>query len=250
MKVRTALIAAALFAARPMLAQTPAAGTPPKPPAHQPGVAAQPANAPAQTDNVTPVAPAEKVDPAKEAAIRHLMDLTQTSKMGDGLTAYVTNQVRQALSQAIAPERLARLMEGFSQKLATAAPPSAVTDASIPIYARAFSMEDVQALIQFYESPAGQRVVKALPQVARESQELGVQMEQKGAMNVLQEMSSDYPELKQMLKPQESEPEAAPAPPGAPAPATPAKYTTAPRLPQGLKPVNHEALFGTSEAVP
>jgi uncharacterized protein len=229
MKVRTALIAAAFLAAGPLLAQTPSTGAPPKPPAHQPGVPAQPANTPPQTEKATPAAPEIKLDPAKEAAIRHLMDLTQTSKMGDGLSAYVTNQVRQVLSQALAPDRLAKLMDGFGQKLATAVPPSAVTDAAVPIYARAFSMEDIQAIIQFYESPVGQRVVKALPQVARDSQELGVQMEQKGAMNVLQEMSSDYPELKQMLRTQGNDsdeapaPEKAPASPAAPAPAAPTK---------------------------
>jgi hypothetical protein len=229
MKLRTALIAVAFLAASPLLAQTPSTGAPPKPPAHQPGVPAQSAKAPTQaagTAPAAPTAPAEKIDPAKEAAIRQLMDLTQTSKMGDSLGAYVTNQVRQVLSQAMPPDRLARLMDGFSQKLVTAAPASAITDAAIPIYARAFSMEDLQALIQFYESPIGQRVVKALPQVTRDSEELGVQMEQKGAMNVLQEMSSDYPELKAMLKPQQdSEPEAAPAPGTAPTPvpAAPAK---------------------------
>jgi uncharacterized protein len=219
MKVRTVLIAAAMFAASPLHAQTASTGAPAKPPAHQPGVPAQSPAPATTTAKAAPAASADKVDPAKESAIRHLMDLTQTSKMGDNFSAYVTNQVGQALSQAMPPDRLARLMEGFSQKLATTVPPSAVTDAAIPIYARAFSMEDIQAIIQFYESPLGQRMVKALPQVTRDSEELGVQMEQKGAMNVLREMSSDYPELKQMLKPeQESDPEAAPAPTPAPAP--------------------------------
>jgi hypothetical protein len=230
MKFRTALMAAAFLAASPLLAQAPPTGAPPKPPAHQPGVPAQPATAPARAEKPVPTAPAEKVDPAKEAAIRHLMDLTQTSKMGDSLTSYVTNQVRQALSQAIPPDRLAKLMDGFSQKMNTAAPSGGVADAVIPIYARAFSMEDIQAITQFYESPLGQRMVNALPQVTRESEELGMQMQQKGAMNVLQEMSSDYPELKQMLKPeQESDsgaepaPEKAPAPAPKPAPAPPSK---------------------------
>jgi len=219
MKVRTALIATVFFAASPLLAQTTSNGAPPKPPAHQPGLPAHSANAPAQAAKATSADPADQADPAKEAAIRHLMDLTQTSKMGDSLSAYVTNQVRQALSQVMPPDRLATLMDGFSQKMVTAAPASAVTDAAIPIYARAFSMDDIQAISQFYESPLGQRVVKALPQVARDSEELGVQMEQMGAMKVLQEMSGEYPELKQMLKPQESEPETAPAPDKAPAPA-------------------------------
>jgi uncharacterized protein len=219
MSVRTALIATALFAAGPLVAQTPPTSAPPKTAAHQPGVPAQTANPPSQNQKpapAAPAAPAEKVDPAKEAAIRRLMDVTQTSKMGDSISGYVTSQVRQALSQAMPPERLAKLMDGFSAKMVTAAPASAVTDAAIPIYARAFSTEDIQALVQFYESPLGQRVVKALPQVARESEELGVQMEQKGAMAVLQDMSNDYPELKQMLRPPDAGPEPTPAPENAP----------------------------------
>jgi uncharacterized protein len=219
MNIRAALISAILFVGTPLLAQTPSTGASPKPPAHQPGVPGQSTSAPARAETPVPTAPAEKVDPAKEAAIRRLMDLTQTSKMGDSLTTYVTNQVRQALSQAIPPDRLAKLMDGFSQKMVTAAPVTGVTDAVIPIYSRAFSMEDIQAITQFYESPLGQRMVNVLPQVTRESEEVGMQMQQKGAMTVLQEMSSDYPELKQMLKPeQESEPPAAPAPERSPAP--------------------------------
>ncbi len=234
MNVGTALIAAALFAASPLLAQTPSTVAPPKPPAHQPGVAAPPAHAPGQPAKTPPpaaAASADKPDPAKEAAIRHLMDITETSKMGENISLYVTNQVRQVLSQALPPDRLAKLMEEFSQKMAATAPTGEITDAAVPIYAKSFSMEDVQALIQFYESPLGKRVVKALPQVAQESEQLGVQMQQKGAMNVLQDMSADYPELKQMLRPQGAAPDESPAPEKAPAPEAPPAPKTAPTPP-------------------
>ena len=60
MKARTALIAALFFAACPLLAQTPSSGAPPKPPAHQPGVPAQPANASAQAAKHTPRIPRTK----------------------------------------------------------------------------------------------------------------------------------------------------------------------------------------------
>jgi len=234
MKVRTTLMAATLFVAIPLLAQTPSTGAPPKPPAHQPGVPAQPAHAagqPAKAPSPTAAASADKPEPAKEAAIRHLMDVTETAKMGDNISLYVTNQVRQVLSQALPPDRLAKLMEGFSQKLAATAPTSAITDAAVPIYAKSFSMEDIQELIQFYESPLGKRVVKTLPQVAQESEQLGVQMQQKGAMNVLQEMSADYPELKQMLRPQGAAPDESPAPEKAPAPEAPSTPKPAPAPP-------------------
>jgi hypothetical protein len=220
MRIRTALFAAALLAASPLLAQTPSTGAPPRAPAHQPGVPAQPASSstPAQKAAPATEATADKPDAAKDAAIRQLLDITETSKMGDSINQYVTNQVHQALSQAMPPEQLTKLMSSFSQKMAVEAPASAVTDASVAVYARSFSMEDIQALIQFYQSPLGQRVVKALPQAARESQDLGVQMQEKGAMTVLQGMSNEYPELKQMLRAPDAGPDAGPAPERAPAP--------------------------------
>jgi uncharacterized protein len=218
MKFSAVLIAAAFLAASPVPAQTPATGAPaPTAPAHQPGVPAARSGSAANKS----AASAEKTDAAKEAAIRHLMEITQTSKLGDNINAYVTGQVRQVLSQAYQPDVLAKFMDTFSQRLTAAAPPSAVTDAAIPIYARAFSMEDIQGLTQFYESPLGQRVVKTLPQVVQDSQETGVQMQERGAMKVLQAMSDDYPELKNLLKPSGAGPGDSPSPdkPGTAGPA-------------------------------
>ena len=107
------------------------------------------------------------------------------------------------------PEELQKFMDDFAKRFAETAPPSAVTDAEIPIYSHYFSMEDIQGLIKFYESPLGQRVVKTLPEVVQNTQQTGVQMDQKAALEVLRSMSTEYPQLKQMLPP---EPGAAPTP--------------------------------------
>src|SRR5271170_7119943 len=91
----TLAILAAICVAIPALAQAPAAGTPPA--QHQPGTAA-PAHPSSQ--ETTKTAPADKgessdkVSPAKEAAIRHLMEITQTSKLGDNIATYISGQVR------------------------------------------------------------------------------------------------------------------------------------------------------------
>ncbi|MBZ5693898.1 MAG: DUF2059 domain-containing protein [Acidobacteriia bacterium] len=250
MKMRAALIAAALFAAIPALGQTPAQGTQQKPPApRQPGVPATPAQPAAKpatqpgTKAPTPPPSADdnKIDPAKDAAIRRLMDVTQTSKLGENINAYIASQVRSVMSRAIQPDSLSKFMDSFNQKFAASAPSSAVTDAAVPIYARAFSMEDIQGLTHFYESPLGQKVIKTLPQVSQETQQVGVEIEQKAAMDVLQSMSSDYPELKKMLQPQAAAPPQTPAPQSAPAPSSapaapaapaPAPVTKAPPAPQ------------------
>jgi hypothetical protein len=231
MKVRTALFAAALLLAGSALAQTAPTGMRQQPPVHhQPGVPAQPAPPSEQAPQaVTPTPGAvteEKIDPAKEAAIRHLMDITETSKLGDNMSAFITSQVRSAASRTIQAENLQKFMDTFSQKFGASAPPTAVTDAMVPIYARAFSFEDIQALVAFYESPLGQRVVKALPGVIEESQNVGVAIDRKVAISVLREMSTDYPEIKRILPPEHPQPP--PAPDETPAASTGAAPEKAP----------------------
>jgi uncharacterized protein len=211
MKFPITLAAALLCAAAPAFAQAPAATAP----THQPGVPAQ--HAAPGPSAVSPAAPPsleEKVDPAKEAAIRHLMDVTETSKLGDNINAYLTDRIRTIMSRNMTPDKLPKFMDAFSQKFSAASPSSAVTDAMVPIYARAFTMEDIQEMTKFYESPVGQKMVKQLPKVTQDSQTTGVQIEQNAAMSVLDGMQDDYPELKPMLHP----PSAAPAPGGAPSP--------------------------------
>jgi hypothetical protein len=217
-KYLIALIAAFLFSAACGFAQAPAAGSAAQPPAASQAKPVQPGGASAAAAPAPAAAPAEKVDPAKDAAIRHLMEITDTSKMGDRISNMITMRVRSVMSQALPQDQLEKFMETFSDKFTAGAPPSAVTEAIIPVYARHFSLEDVRNLIQFYESPLGQRVVKNLPIVSQESQEIGLDLDQKAAMSVLRGMSDDYPQLKQILPPDDSKPEAAPAPKLAPAP--------------------------------
>lgn len=216
MKIRAALITAVLCIAVPVGAQTPTPSMAQEPAQHQPGIPAPPKpsqSAPDQTKKPEPTATAAaKPDPAKEAAIRRLMELTQTSKLGDNIQSYITSQVRTGVGSALKADALSKFMDEFNQKLVSAAPASNVTDAMVPIYASAFSTEDIQGLIQFYESPLGQRVVKNLPAVDQQSQAAGVRIEQGAALAILRGMSQEYPELKQILPPEPGQP-APPAPP-------------------------------------
>jgi uncharacterized protein len=217
MKLGIALIAAALLTASPLLAQTPPGAAQQKPAPTQPG---QPAAAPA--------AAPEKLDPAKEAAIRHLLDITGESKEGQNISTGMTNQVHTVMGRSIPPDQLPKFMDTFTAKFNAGAPPNAVTDAMVAIYARHFSLEDIQAMTKFYESPVGQQMVKEMPDVSRESQTAGMQMDQKVAMQVLWGMEDDYPQLKQILPPDPSKPAPAPAPSLAPAPGSSA---TPPAMP-------------------
>jgi len=218
MKLSFAILAGLCFAGS-ALPQASAPGNGQKPAQHQPGVPAQPgapARAATPDTKAAPSNSSERVDPEKDAAIRHLMDITETSKLGDNIASYLKGQVHDGVGRAIGPDKVDAFMGTFNRKFSAASPATAVTDAMVPIYAKAFSMEDIQGLIQFYESPLGQRVVKALPDVVQQSQMAGVQIEQTVALKVLREMTDEYPELKQALPP-ENEP-AEPGTKAAPAP--------------------------------
>jgi hypothetical protein len=215
MRLRNALIAAMLFTAGPAMAQTPPGSAQQKPAPVQPGQTA---------------AAAEKLDPAKEAAIRHLLEITGETKEGQNINAGMTDRVKEVMTRALPADQLPKFMDTFSQKFTAGAPPSAVTDAVVKVYAQHFSLEEIQGVTKFYESSVGQRMVKEMPDVARESQSVGMQMDQKVVIDVLRGMSDEYPQLKQMLPPDPDHP--APAPSAAaptPAPGTsPAPGSTAP----------------------
>lgn len=195
MRLRIMIVAAGLCIAGPALAQTTSGQLPQAPASHHRAATSTP---PAKKHTQSAPA-ATKVDPAKEAAIRHLMDITQTSKLGDNMAEYISSQVRRFMSQSMDAATLPKFMDAFNQKFAASAHTNNVTDAMVPIYDQAFTKQDIDGLVQFYESPLGQHVVKVLPQVLQQSQDAAEKMDQEAALNVLRGMSSDYPELKQIL---------------------------------------------------
>ena len=244
MKLRTAVIAGLLCAAGPALAQAPASSTQPALAPHATPGQAAPAKPAAQTPAAqNPPAPAEKIDPAKDAAIRHLMDVTETSKMAANIANYITGKVHDGAGRTIPADQLPKFMDTFSQKFSAGLPPTAVNDAIVAVYAKHFSLDDIQALTKFYESPIGQRIVKEMPDVDQQMAVAGQQIETAVALSALRSMMDEYPQLKQMLPPDSS----APAPSGAPAPApaTPGQGTKAPSSqssppPSTLKPAAPE----------
>jgi hypothetical protein len=179
-----------LITTGPALAQAPATSqsrTPNTPAQSQPTVAGGASQAPA----------AEPVDPAKDAAIRRLMDLTGAGKLGGQMVDGMMPQMRAMISQSIGQNaRADQFLEAFFRKFRTHLTDADIVNMIVPVYARHFSLEDIQALIQFYESPVGQRFVEQLPRLTEESRAIGAKLGQAAAFQTLEEMSDDYPELK------------------------------------------------------
>lgn len=176
---RSALIALILIASVPALAQTPPQAVPPTAP------------------------PAPKIDPAKEADIRKLLEISGNSKLADDMVTTSTEQLRISILRSLPEgERSQRIVDSFLRRYKARFTSEQLTALIIPIYDKNLSDEDIKGLIEFYQSPLGQRAVKALPLIARESQQAGFEFGQKVVQQVVKEVQDEFPELKQGQPPE------------------------------------------------
>ncbi len=112
----------------------------------------------------------------KEKKVRTLLEVSGASRMGQ--------QVMDAM--IVQFEQIPDLPEGFLKEFKRLAKPSDLVDLIVPIYSRHVEEADIDALIAFYKSPAGQRFVKAQPDITRESMEAGQRWGESVARRVIQ----------------------------------------------------------------
>ena len=160
----------------------------------------------ATTHAATPDAP-RNLDPSKEASIRQLMDVTGAKTMGEQLMKAGMEQFRASITESQPDNpRAKQFVDAFQTRFQKHFDPSALTEKVVPIYDKYLSEEDVKGLLDYYNSPLGQRMLKALPEVARESQAAGFALGQKAAQETLEELKADYPDFVSGTKPDEKNP--------------------------------------------
>ena len=147
------------------------------------------------------------VDPSKEAVIRQLMDVTGAKALGEQLMKAGMEQFRASITESQPDNpRAKQFVDAFQTRFQKHFDPNALTEKVVPIYDKYLSEEDVKGLLDYYNSPLGQRMLKALPEVARESQAAGFALGQKAAQEALEELKSEYPDFVSGTKPDEKNP--------------------------------------------
>jgi uncharacterized protein len=151
------------------------------------------------------------IDPSKEANIRQLMELTGAKSLGDQLMKAGMDQFRASVTEAQPDNpRAKQFVEAFVSHFQKHFDPNTLNDKVIPIYDKYLTDEDVKGLLQYYGSPLGQRMLKALPEVAREAQVTGLALGQKAAQETLEDLKTDYPEFVSAMKAEEKSPDGKP----------------------------------------
>jgi uncharacterized protein len=105
-------------------------------------------------------------DPQKVLVIREILRVTRAAE-----------QVTSAIETGVPAQRAAnpRIPSVFWDRFLTQtrARREEFVDSLIPLYSRSFELADLKAMLELYQSPFGQRLLRVQPQVMQESMLLG-----------------------------------------------------------------------------
>lgn len=118
--------------------------------------------------------------PATDASLRRLMELTQTRALLDSMTSQMDAQMQAVMRQvsggATPTPAQAEVLADMRRKMVAVAQEQLNWEKLEPefldIYRKSFTEPEVQGMIQFYASPTGQAMVRKMPVVMRHSMEL------------------------------------------------------------------------------
>jgi hypothetical protein len=109
-------------------------------------------------------APAVTIDPAFEADIRRLLEMTGSAALGQ----QVMDQMMLSL-RPMAPE----VPQSFWDEMAREIDVDELVDRIVPVYAAHLTHDEVKQLVAFFDSPVGRRLVAEQPAMLQESMQIG-----------------------------------------------------------------------------
>jgi hypothetical protein len=121
-------------------------------------------------------AAAQDVAPDKRVDIEKLLEMTGAMRIGQALSQTMVAQLTAAVRAAnpsIPDQLMDVLPEEVNAVLAENAP--AFVAMAVRVYDKYYSAAEVKALIAFYATPIGRKVIAVTPSLAQESMQIGIQ---------------------------------------------------------------------------
>jgi uncharacterized protein len=165
-----------------------------------------PASSPPSTVQQTGQAPPaqteeKKIDPQKEADIRKLLDLMGTTGLMQQILQNSEKSLRPLMANALpAGEYRDKLLDLFFAKFQSELKTQSLIDLAVPVYDKYFSDEDIKGMIQFYQTPLGQKAVKTMPQLMNELSQAGRKMGEDIGRRSMLEVMAEHPELEKAME--------------------------------------------------
>ena len=162
-----------------------------------PEVLAKPQAAPESTAPTTP----PKIDAAKEADIRRLMDLEGTRTSITEMMVGMEKSMKPLIANALPPgEYREKLIDLFFVKFNSKASPQHMLDMAVPAYDKYYTHEEIKGLIRFYETPLGQKMASVQPKMSSELQEAGQKWGEGLGRDSMVEVLAEHPDLAKAME--------------------------------------------------
>ncbi len=160
----------------------------------------QPPNSPQRGPNAD-LGGAAGMDPAKEADIRQLMDVTGGKAMVQQVMDEMEKNIKPLLANSLPPgDYRDKLIDKFFEKFHSKANVQQLLDMAVPIYDKYLSDEEIKGLINFYKTPLGQKTLSVLPKLMVEMQTQSMNWGQNLGRQSMQEVLAEHPDLAKALE--------------------------------------------------
>ena len=169
--------------------------------AEQPGSAARAAASTTAPQQGVADQAAPKIDPAKEAAIRKLLEAQGMAASFKQVIGNMSENMKPLLNNSLPPgEYREKLIDLFFKKFQSKFKVEEILAFTIPSYDKHFTIEEIKELTEFYGTPLGRKLVSVLPDVMKESQAQAMQMGQRIGQQSMMEVLEEHPELKKAME--------------------------------------------------
>jgi hypothetical protein len=149
--------------------------------------------------DVTPAPP--KLDPVKAADIQRLMDVAGMKALMAETESGMETSIRPVLLRSLPPgDYRDKLLDLFFERFRSRLSLQQFLDMAAVAYDKYLSDEDIRGLIQFYQTPLGQKALTVLPKLTVELQTEGMQMGEKAGRESMTEVLAEHPDLAKAMQ--------------------------------------------------
>jgi hypothetical protein len=135
----------------------------------------------------------QRIDPAKDADIRSLMELVGARRLAKDAAAKGAEQLRENLVATLpASERGQQFVNAFVADYQKRFNSDDVTNQLVGIYDKHFSDDEIKGLLQFYGSPLGRKLAAETPKIQVEIDAANHAVSTKVAADVLRDLPNEY----------------------------------------------------------
>jgi uncharacterized protein len=120
-----------------------------------------------------------------------MLEISKTMELAIQAAKQQSNEMAEELIQekapAATPEQKQQIRQMVNEEMARALGPSAIREmmeATVPVYQRHLSKSDLQAMMAFYSSPVGQKVLREQPAMMQESMKAAAGIQERIARGV------------------------------------------------------------------